>query len=517
MTITSTTQSVQGNGNDSATVFSFSDMTIFDEDDLTVTHVTSAGVETVLTRGTGTTNYSVTLTTPAFLPSTGSITYPATLGTELATNDYLIIKREMDLLQGTDLENRGGYFPEVQEQAFDEARMVDIQQQEELDRTLKGPIGFTGTFGTLDTPVADLYVRRNSDNDGYEHSALVTGITAAGASVEDTSNSSGAAGSSDDYSRKDHVHLSGLVAGNTTFTGNNTFSGDTTIDHLVQGVGTTAASASTLALAGDGVIYTVSGTSTITAVTGVVAGEVIFLVASAGWTITDDGDNIIIDPVSGSSYGMGTGQVSEWYAHADNKITFVGGHPLFGGQGTHETGTNNALAATPGRIGYSPFVKPVIESAVATTSGTSVTLASSLPTDVDRVEIIFKGVEHGTADTIGLLQIGPTAGVLTSGYISYVYGHQGSTTTLEARTDGFGITSDVCWDAGLGIWGTVWLTHVGGDEWHQTGSITHEANGFSNGAGWIDTGGSLEDIVFTTVGGATFSAGSIIVRYYRRS
>lgn len=140
MTISTTTKKVTGSGNGSATSFSFSPFTVFETGDLLVVKVSSAGVETTLTEGTGTTNYSVTLTTPTSLPSTGSITYPATLGTKLATGESIVIKRVVDLLQDVDLFNQGGFFPDVLEGALDNATMVDLQQQEDIDRSLKGPI-----------------------------------------------------------------------------------------------------------------------------------------------------------------------------------------------------------------------------------------------------------------------------------------------------------------------------------------------------------------------------------------
>lgn len=137
MTINTPLSQIVANGNGIATVFSFSPVTIFAASDLTVTFVSTAGVETVLTEGSGTSNYSVALLTPTVLPSTGSITYPATLGTQLANGEQLIIKRVVDLLQETDLNNQGGYFSATQEAAFDYAMMVDIQQQDEIDRSMK--------------------------------------------------------------------------------------------------------------------------------------------------------------------------------------------------------------------------------------------------------------------------------------------------------------------------------------------------------------------------------------------
>ena len=53
MTISTTTKKVTGSGNGSATSFSFSPFTVFAKGDLLVVKVSSAGVETTLTEGTG--------------------------------------------------------------------------------------------------------------------------------------------------------------------------------------------------------------------------------------------------------------------------------------------------------------------------------------------------------------------------------------------------------------------------------------------------------------------------------
>ena len=140
MTISTTTSKVTGSGNGSATSFSFSPFTVFLASDLLVIKVSATGVETTLTEGTGTTNYSVSLTTPNSLPSTGSITYPATLGTQLASGERIVIKRVVDLLQDIDLFNQGGYFPDVLEGGLDTSMMVHLQQQDDISRSLKGPI-----------------------------------------------------------------------------------------------------------------------------------------------------------------------------------------------------------------------------------------------------------------------------------------------------------------------------------------------------------------------------------------
>ena len=96
MTVATQSTKVTANGNDSATVFSFSPIVINAETELVVTHLTALGVESTISLGTSSTTYSVGITT---YPSTGSITYPASGGTPLATGASITMKRVLTLEQ----------------------------------------------------------------------------------------------------------------------------------------------------------------------------------------------------------------------------------------------------------------------------------------------------------------------------------------------------------------------------------------------------------------------------------
>jgi len=174
MTVANETLKVTALGNAVATTFSFSPVVLpNDEDDLVVTKVSSAGVETTLTRGTGAANYSVALTTAA--PSTGSITYPASGTTYLATGESIVMRRVLDLLQPTDLENLGGYFPDTQEGVFDRLTYLVQQLQEQINRSLKIPVAETGAAANTTIPTVEDgagYLYRNA-SDEYEISAGV--------------------------------------------------------------------------------------------------------------------------------------------------------------------------------------------------------------------------------------------------------------------------------------------------------------------------------------------------------
>ena len=153
MTVENQTNKVTANGNDVATTFSFSPMVLPDSSSqLVVTKRDSSGVESTLSEGTSSTTYSVSVSS---YPGTGSITYPASGGTPLATGESIVMKRVLTLEQQTDLENQGGYNPETQETQLDRLVMIDLQQQEELDRMFRLPLSASSSISVeLPEPVA---------------------------------------------------------------------------------------------------------------------------------------------------------------------------------------------------------------------------------------------------------------------------------------------------------------------------------------------------------------------------
>ena len=139
-----------GLGNGSATVFSFNPISVFANSELVVTLVTAAGVETLLSEGTGAAAYSVTISS---LPGTGSITYPEDEVTPIDNGVKVVMKRILVLEQQTNLRNQGGYFPNVQEAVFDKLTMIAMQQGEEIDRSVKFRIGDTTGITSVELPV----------------------------------------------------------------------------------------------------------------------------------------------------------------------------------------------------------------------------------------------------------------------------------------------------------------------------------------------------------------------------
>lgn len=117
-------------GNGSTATYSYT-FKIFDATHLEVIRTnTATGVETTLIYPT---DYSVTGVGRA---AGGSITLTAGV---LATGQKLSIIRKVPLTQPTDLRNLGGYFPDTTEDELDRRGMIDLQQQDQIDRSIKVP------------------------------------------------------------------------------------------------------------------------------------------------------------------------------------------------------------------------------------------------------------------------------------------------------------------------------------------------------------------------------------------
>lgn len=97
--------------------------------------VTATGVLTLLTQGV---DYTV-----SGVPGAGSVTYNP-LGVPLPSTKQLLIVRLVPVLQGLDINNQGGFYPETLEAQLDLMTMVDQQQEEQLGRAVKSAYGQLG-------------------------------------------------------------------------------------------------------------------------------------------------------------------------------------------------------------------------------------------------------------------------------------------------------------------------------------------------------------------------------------
>ncbi len=159
------------NGNGLTQSFDFS-FRINQASDLVVTHVAADGTETLLTEGTGPNNYSVNVTV---YPNSGSILYPATLGTLLPSGEQLVLERTVTMAQTTRLRNQGDWRPETVEDAFDFLMMALQQHDDQLSRSITSGITVNSSDVdfTLPFPSSDAVIGV-WNNDA---SAIVTGPT----------------------------------------------------------------------------------------------------------------------------------------------------------------------------------------------------------------------------------------------------------------------------------------------------------------------------------------------------
>jgi hypothetical protein len=153
-------------------------------------------------------------------------------------------------------------------------------------------------------------------------------------------------------------------------------------------------------------------------------------------------------------------------------------------------------------------------STIATTSGTSIDLATGLPSNVKAVTISFSQLSVDSSSP-PIIQLGDSGGLETTGYLSTA-SVIAATVATAAYTTGFGISYTA---TAAYVWsGTVTLIKEDdtANKWVMSGVLTGYA---SNTACYICAGekeltGALTQITLTTVSGApAFDGGSVRVRY----
>ena len=149
MTINSTTRktnNLAGNGNTATFPFAFK---VFTEADIVVKKLeVSTSAETTLTLGASN-DYTVSLNPDQNGNPGGSVTLrQSNSNFNLPSGFQLVITSALEPLQGTDLTNQGGFYPEVINDALDKSVILHQQQQDELNRSIK--FSLTNTIGSLE-------------------------------------------------------------------------------------------------------------------------------------------------------------------------------------------------------------------------------------------------------------------------------------------------------------------------------------------------------------------------------
>ena len=133
MTVTNKTNTVEEAGDGTKVAFTF-DFPAQSEDDLQVYKVNTTTLTATLQ--TITTHYTVALNATTEGGTVTYVTAPVDAATE-DTGENSFIKRVMDIDQQTAVPTEGNIPEDALNNEFDKSRMIDIQQQEELDRSLK--------------------------------------------------------------------------------------------------------------------------------------------------------------------------------------------------------------------------------------------------------------------------------------------------------------------------------------------------------------------------------------------
>ena len=138
MTVASSIRRSDAVGNGATKTYSYA-FRILDDDELLVSVQDTAGVITALTKTTDYTVTGVGLYTGGTIVLVNAGQNWLDADGDLKINYKLTIRRRLPLTQQTDLRNSGDFFPEDHETQFDRGIMIALQQQDELDRSIKFP------------------------------------------------------------------------------------------------------------------------------------------------------------------------------------------------------------------------------------------------------------------------------------------------------------------------------------------------------------------------------------------
>ena len=157
-----------------------------------------------------------------------------------------------------------------------------------------------------------------------------------------------------------------------------------------------------------------------------------------------------------------------------------------------------------------------VEATVSASAGTSITLAPGLLKGMKRFKVHFLGVQTANANNEGIIQIGPSGGVETAGYVGSVEGSNNTGSNGSHSTDGSGfqVTDAFNWDQNAPISGIVSIERVGKTpEWTMVSELSSDTLLRNHhGSGRKAVTGDIEQMLFKTIGGSTFNgSGSIVL------
>lgn len=166
-------------GNDSATAFPFS-FKVFAKTDVLATLTNAAGIESTLVLDS---DYTVSLSGDQDSSPGGTVSYPIS-GAPLPAGYKLTLSGNLPYSQPTDIQNSGGFYPQVIEDALDRVVVQTQQLAEEVSRTVKVNISdptppdelfasvLTRAAASADAAEASAAESQNSANDASDSAAL---------------------------------------------------------------------------------------------------------------------------------------------------------------------------------------------------------------------------------------------------------------------------------------------------------------------------------------------------------
>jgi hypothetical protein len=299
-------------GNGVASAFSYTFKILSDSDLLVTKRLISTGVETTLAL---TTDYTVTGAGEA---GGGTVTLVAGA---LSALYELHIRRVRPLTQTTSIRDEGDYFASTHETAFDKLAMVDQQQQDEIDRSLKLPE--TISPEDFDTTLPGLFeasrmLMISEDGLGFELGPTPDELTQASADASAAATSAAAAATS-----------ASAAAASATAAASSATAAAASATAAAASATAAAASAASAAAATEWTVTGSRGTPTaitagggITALTGLTRRELQFIQGSGGAVTVTANPQI--------SAGSTVGQQLKLVGRSDtNTVTLADGTGLF--------------------------------------------------------------------------------------------------------------------------------------------------------------------------------------------
>ena len=157
------------------------------------------------------------------------------------------------------------------------------------------------------------------------------------------------------------------------------------------------------------------------------------------------------------------------------------------------------------------YLRIASKTAVATTTGTSISF-TAIPTWARRVTVMFVGVSTDNTSPL-LVKIGPSGGIVSTGYIGTSARIASGSTAVDTSTAGFIINSTAAADT---VSGSMSICLLDPTNYYYVSDHTFKAGttAVMSGGGRVTLTGAMTQLSITTVTGtANFDAGAINVLY----